>query len=142
MGIVQGAAEGDHLIPVDGLAKTIQPQGNFFSLELGDRTVLRPRLHDQTHNFPVSLEQRVGIGPWGRGQDRTRMHDQAIGQLQRSACSLREDRVRSETPVSFQNTVQGPKEPCTELTAQLQDCSLYASHKCRGGSCHIITVGL
>ena len=47
--------------------------------------MLRPRLHDQTHNIPVSLEQHVGIGPWGRENDQIRMNDQAIEQLQRSA---------------------------------------------------------
>ena len=54
--IVQGLAEGSHLIMV---------------------------AHDQGRQIPISLDQLVHSGNWGRTQDQVLMEDQAIEQARR-----------------------------------------------------------
>ena len=52
--IVQGLAEGSHLIMV---------------------------AHDQARQIPISLDQLIGSGNWGRSQNQELMEDQAIEQV-------------------------------------------------------------
>ena len=52
--IVQGLAEGSHLIMV---------------------------AHDQARQIPISLDQLIGSGNWGRTQDQVLMEDKAIEQV-------------------------------------------------------------
>ena len=64
--IVQGLAEGSHLIMV---------------------------AHDQDRQIPISLDQLIGSGNWGRTQDQVLREDQAIEQVRRLYIkSLRENR--------------------------------------------------
>ena len=111
MGIIQGVAEGNCLIPADwsALAKTLLAPGEFlqFSTWWQDHAETLAA-HNQTHNIPISLEQLMGIGPWGRVQDQIRMNDQAIKQLRR--CCLRaweKIESKSQTSVSFQKNYSG-----------------------------------
>ena len=123
--IVQSVAESNRLIPADwlALAKTVLTPGEFrqFRTWWQDHAETLAA-HNQTHNISISLEQLMGIGPWGRVQDQIRMNDQAIKQLRR--CCLRaweKIESKSQTSVSFQKVVQGPKEPYTEFIARLQE---------------------
>ena len=54
LGIVQGLAEGSCLITV---------------------------AHDQARKSPISLDQLIGSGNWGRTQEQVLMEDQAIEQV-------------------------------------------------------------
>ena len=56
MGIVQGLAEGSRLIM---------------------------EAHDQVRQIPISSDQLIGSGNWGRTQDQVLMEDQAIEQVRR-----------------------------------------------------------
>ena len=56
LGIVQGLAEGSCLITV---------------------------AHDQARKSPISLDQLIGSGNWGRTQEQVLMEDQAIEQVRR-----------------------------------------------------------
>ena len=82
--IVQSVAEGNCLIPADwlALAKTVLTPGEFrqFRTWWQDHAETLAA-HNQTHNIPISLEQLMGIGPWGRVQDQILMNDQVIEQL-------------------------------------------------------------
>ena len=39
--------------------------------------------HDQSRQIPISLDQLIGSGNWGRTQDQVLMKDQAIEQVRR-----------------------------------------------------------
>ena len=54
LGLVQGLAEGSHLIMM---------------------------AHDQARQIPISLDQLIDGGNWGRTQDQVLMEDQAIEQV-------------------------------------------------------------
>ena len=121
MGIIQGVAEGNCLIPADwsALAKTVLAPGEFlqFSTWWQDHAETLAT-HNHTHSIPILLEQLTGVSPQGRVQDQIRINDQAIEQLRR-CCFRAWEKIesKSQTSVSFQKILQGPKEPYTEFTA-------------------------
>ena len=66
--VVQGVAEGNHLIPVDGstLAKTILAPGEFLQFRTWWQDHAETlTAHNQTHNILILLEQLMGDSSMG-----------------------------------------------------------------------------
>lgn len=67
VGIVQGIAEGNTLIPADWstLAKTVLAPGEFLQFHTWWQDHAETAAaHNQAGQIPISLEQLMGIGPW------------------------------------------------------------------------------
>ncbi|XP_070102381.1 endogenous retrovirus group K member 9 Gag polyprotein-like [Equus caballus] len=125
VGIVQGIAEGNRLIPAvwSTLAKTVLAPGEFLQFRTWWRDhVETAAAHNQARQIPKPLEQLMGIGPWAGVQNQLRMEDQAIEQLRR-CCRRAWEKIerKSTAAVSFQRIIQGPEEPYTEFIARLQE---------------------
>ena len=67
------------------------------------------------------MEQLLGIGPWSNLQDQLRMNDLAIEQI-RQCCLTAWDKIESTGQMgTFHEILKGPKEPCAEFLACLQE---------------------
>ena len=84
LGIVQGLAEGSCLITV---------------------------AHDQARKSPISLDQLIGSGNWGRTQDQVLMEDQAIEQVRRYCTRAWEKtKVKGQAFLYFKRRPHLPRE--------------------------------
>ena len=124
-GIMQGVAEGNHVIPADwhNLTRAVLSPGE--NLQFGswwqDHAQITAN-RNQVRNLPITMEQLLGIGPWNNPQDQMRMNDLAIEQI-RQCYLMAWDKIESKGQIStsIQKILQGPKEPYTEFLAHLQE---------------------
>ena len=96
--------------------------------------------HDQARQIPISLDQLIGSGNWGRTQDQVLMEDQAIEQVRQYCTRVWEKiEVKGQAFLYFKRRPHLPRETIPAGTTSYQ--SGYPCHQEEKGTTEDKMVG-